>query len=202
MTKHTNPAAVASVRCSTMPATAAGLYHRCQAWLRQLPPQLDLPFILQTTALLLLADLPPGQLGHTLRSQADVLLPSALIFLLLLCSGHSQPAPRQHGRLASLMSALIMTALLLLSFILSCTILFPDMAGSHVGSMLATVSIGSLIIAILANLRTTHVQLRQPAAAAARQAPRHHPAPWQRWLRGYLRLVVLLAACKLLLAML
>jgi|APCry1669189844_1035258.scaffolds.fasta_scaffold14225_2 hypothetical protein len=202
MTKQNNPAVVARVRHSTMPNTAAGLYHRCQAWLRQLPPQLDLPFILQATALLLLADLPPGQLGHTLRTQATVLLPSALVFLLLTCSGNCQGAPRQHGRLASLMSALVMTALLLLSFILSCAILFPDMAGSRVGSMLATVSIGSLIIAILANLRSTHVQLRQPAAVSARQAPRHHPVPWLHWLRGYLRLVLLLAACKLLLAML
>ncbi|MBA4708732.1 hypothetical protein [Aquitalea aquatica] len=200
MTKHTNSVAVASVRCSTMPATAAGLYHRCQAWLRQLPPQLDLPFILQATALLLLADLPPGQLSHTLRSQADVLLPSALVFLLLLFSGNSE-LTRQHGRLASFMSALVMTALLLLSFILSYTMLFPDMAGSHVGSMLISVSIGSLIIAILSNLRSTHVQLRQPVAASARQAPKHHPA-WLRWLRGYLRLVLLLVACKLLLGLL
>lgn len=203
MTKQINPAIAANVRNNSMPTTTPSLHQRCQAWLQQLPPQLDLPFILQATALLLLADLPPGQLSHTLHTQADVLLPSALVFLLLHCSGNSQAALRQYGRFASLISALLMTALLMLSFILSCAILFPDMAGNAIGRMLSTVSIGSLIIAILAHLRSTHVQLHQPATSAARpETSQQHARPWLRYLSGYLRLVLLLATCKLLLALL
>jgi hypothetical protein len=62
------------------------------------------------------------------QSLAGVLLPSATVFLLLLCNDEQVLGPWVNGRWLNAFTGLVIAALVLLSMILTASVLFPNLS--------------------------------------------------------------------------
>jgi Mn2+/Fe2+ NRAMP family transporter len=83
-----------------------------------------------------------GLLTNAVQTLAGVLLPSATVFLLLLCNDKAVLGPWVNGRWLNLFTGLVIWVLVLLSLILTAATVFPDMPGR---SMVAILGVGSLV---------------------------------------------------------
>jgi NRAMP (natural resistance-associated macrophage protein)-like metal ion transporter len=83
------------------------------------------------TALVLIPGVPLGTLTNGVQTLAGVLLPSASVFLLLLCNDKAVLGPWVNGRKLNVFTSIVVWILVLLSVILTASVLFPDI-GSHV----------------------------------------------------------------------
>jgi Mn2+/Fe2+ NRAMP family transporter len=83
-----------------------------------------------------------GLLTNAVQTLAGVLLPSATVFLLLLCNDKAVLGPWVNGRWLNLFTGLVIWVLVLLSLILTAATVFPDMPGR---SMVAVLGVGSLV---------------------------------------------------------
>jgi Mn2+/Fe2+ NRAMP family transporter len=93
-------------------------------------------------ALVLTPGTPLGLLTNAVQTLAGVLLPSATVFLLLLCNDEEVLGPWVNGPWLNLFTGIVIAALLLLSVILTAAVLFP---GLGAGAMLAILGGGSAI---------------------------------------------------------
>jgi hypothetical protein len=148
-------------------------------------------------ALVLAPNAPLGLLTNAVQTLAGVLLPSATVFLLLLCNDRAVLGPWVNDRWLNLFTGGVIAVLVLLSIILTASVLYPDMSET---AILAIFGGGVLVAAVVAaffllgrNSRT------EPADRAGRTAWRMPPldelAParmsvagrvWMMVLRGYL----------------
>ena len=88
---------------------------------------------------------PLGLLTNLVQTLAGVLLPSATVFLLLLCNDKAVLGPWVNSRSINIFTAAIIAILVLLSAILTASELFPAMSGkTMVKMMIAGIVIGSL----------------------------------------------------------
>ncbi|MFJ1652868.1 NRAMP family divalent metal transporter [Streptomyces sp. NPDC088337] len=90
---------------------------------------------------------PLGLLTEGVQTLAGVLLPSASVFLLLLCNDRAVLGPWVNGRRTNAFTAAVVGVLVALSIILTASVLFPDisahailriMAGCGIAGVLAT----------------------------------------------------------------
>ncbi|MEG3085053.1 NRAMP family divalent metal transporter [Sphingomonas sp. PB2P12] len=81
-------------------------------------------------ALVLLPGTPLGLLTNAVQSLAGVLLPSATVFLLLLCNDEAVLGPWRNGRWLNFFTGAVITVLVLLSVILTASVLFPDLGAT------------------------------------------------------------------------
>ncbi len=72
---------------------------------------------------------PLGLLTVGVQTLAGVLLPSAAVFLLLLCNDKQVLGPWVNGKWLNLFTSAVITVLVLLSIILTSSVLFPDISG-------------------------------------------------------------------------
>ena len=79
-------------------------------------------------ALVLTPGVPLGLLTSAVQSLAGVLLPSATVFLLLLCNDEQVLGPWVNGRWLNAFTGLVIAALVLLSLILTASVLFPNLS--------------------------------------------------------------------------
>ena len=79
-------------------------------------------------ALVLTPGMPLGLLTSAVQSLAGVLLPSATVFLLLLCNDEQVLGPWVNGRWLNAFTGLVIAALVLLSLILTASVLFPNLS--------------------------------------------------------------------------
>jgi len=101
------------------------------------------------------------------QTLAGVLLPSATVFLLLLCNDKEVLGPWANSRRLNDLTAAIIWILVLLSIILTAAVLFPDISGTIIVSILSFgAALGGAIGLQL--LLQTH---RHPSAHAAASAP-------------------------------
>jgi Mn2+/Fe2+ NRAMP family transporter len=77
-------------------------------------------------ALVLTPNAPLGLLTNAVQTLAGVLLPSATVFLLLLCNDRQVVGPWANSRAVNLFTGAFIVVLLLLSVILTASVLFPD----------------------------------------------------------------------------
>ena len=70
---------------------------------------------------------PLGLLTNAVQTLAGVLLPSATVFLLLLCNDKAVLGPWINGRWLNLFTGGVIAVLVLLSIILTASVLYPDM---------------------------------------------------------------------------
>jgi len=77
-------------------------------------------------ALVLTPNAPLGLLTNAVQTLAGVLLPSATVFLLLLCNDRQVVGPWANSRAVNLFTGAVIVVLLLLSVILTASVLFPD----------------------------------------------------------------------------
>ena len=88
---------------------------------------------------------PLGLLTAGVQTLAGVLLPSASVFLLLLCNDRAVLGPWVNGRRTNLFTAAVVGVLVTLSIILTASVLFPDLtAGAIVTIMAACGAVGVL----------------------------------------------------------
>jgi Mn2+/Fe2+ NRAMP family transporter len=151
-------------------------------------------------ALVLTPGVPLGLLTNAVQSLAGVLLPSATVFLLLLCNDEAILGPWANGRWLNLFTGLVIAGLVLLSLILTASVLLPNLPQAAIIGPL----FGGAGLALLAWLlvSATKTAPRRPTFDAAlkdhwRMAPvdrlgraqlRGGARVWMMALRGYLLL--------------
>jgi len=171
--------------------------------------------IVAAAAIVLIPGAPLGLLTTAVQALAGILLPSAAVFLLLLCNDREVLGPWMNPRWLNVLSSFIIGVLLVLSGTLVVTTLFTSLDASKVAVWLA---IGLVAVAAAAGAWFWLTRKRRPPAAprpratmteAERMAWRMppiallKPAEWSTGrkvalltLRGYLVISVLLLIVK------
>jgi len=153
--------------------------------------------IVGSAALVLTPGMPLGLLTAAVQALAGVLLPSATVFLLLLCNDREVLGPWVNGRWLNLFTGAIIAILVLLSLVLTASVLFPSISAGAILSIL----LGGSGLALAVAAATTFGK-HQPVAPSAdqqhwRMPPLHRLRPlhltplarlWMIALRGYLLL--------------
>ncbi|WP_347928486.1 NRAMP family divalent metal transporter [Pseudomonas helvetica] len=103
-------------------------------------------------ALVLIPGVPLGLLTNAVQTLAGVLLPSATVFLLLLCNDKEVLGPWTNKRFTNLITAVIVAVLVLMSVILTAAVAFPDMSGETITNILIGGGMVGLVIAIAVNV--------------------------------------------------
>ena len=98
-------------------------------------------------ALVLVPGTPLGLLTNAVQTLAGVLLPSATVFLLLLCNDHAVLGPRVNGWWLNLFTGAVIAVLLMLSIILTASVLYPDMGETTMFAILGGGTLFTLAIA-------------------------------------------------------
>ena len=105
--------------------------------------------ILLAAGIVLTPGMPLGLLTNAVQALAGVLLPSATVFLLLLCNDEAVLGPWRNGRAANLFTGAVIAALVVLSVILTVSVLFPDWTG---GRAIVSTLVGGGALAVAAAL--------------------------------------------------
>ena len=87
-------------------------------------------------ALVLTPGTPLGLLTNAVQSLAGILLPSATVFLLLLCNDKAVLGPWVNGRWLNLFTGAVIAVLVTLSIILTASVVFPEIEGDTILFML------------------------------------------------------------------
>jgi len=101
------------------------------------------------------------------QTLAGVLLPSATVFLLLLCNDRAVLGPWVNGRLTNLFTGAVIAVPVLLSVILTASVLYPDISG---WTILLILAVGGVLALIVAGI-TLAVQARGVRAGAHDAGP-------------------------------
>jgi Mn2+/Fe2+ NRAMP family transporter len=169
--------------------------------------------VLLAAGIVLIPGAPLGVVTEAVQALAGLLLPSASVFLLLLCNDREVLGPWVNRTWLNVVATVIIAALLMLSGTLMATTVFPHLDGTRVAVWLSIgLAAGMAVTAMI--LRVTRKR-RSPAAALPR-VPREQRAQWRMpslallrpvtWsvplriamlvLRGYLVIAVLLLLIK------
>jgi Mn2+/Fe2+ NRAMP family transporter len=102
-------------------------------------------------AIVLTPGSPLGLLTVAVQTLAGVLLPSATVFLLLLCNDKPVLGPWVNSRWLNYFTGAVVTALVLLSIILTASVLFPDATNEQViVDILVGGGLAGMIVALVA----------------------------------------------------
>ncbi len=94
-------------------------------------------------ALVLIPGVPLGLLTEGVQSLAGVLLPSATVFLLLLCNDKDVLGPWVNSKGLNVFTAAVIWLLVVLSVILTASVLYPGLSGAQiVGTLVVGTAIG------------------------------------------------------------
>jgi NRAMP (natural resistance-associated macrophage protein)-like metal ion transporter len=111
---------------------------------------------------------PLGLLTNAVQTLAGVLLPSATVFLLLLCNDTAVLGPWANSRGLNLFTGAVVAVLVMLSIILTASVLFPDIDAEWIIAILA----GGAVLGVLLTAGTKLFELsRMPPGARAGSAP-------------------------------
>jgi Mn2+/Fe2+ NRAMP family transporter len=101
-------------------------------------------------ALVVIPGVPLGTLTSGVQTLAGVLLPSATVFLLLLCNDRAVLGPWVNGPKTNMFTSLVVWILVMLSVILTASVLFPDISGRMmIAVLLGGLALGAVIGAFL-----------------------------------------------------
>jgi Mn2+/Fe2+ NRAMP family transporter len=158
-----------------------------------------------------------GLLTNAVQTLAGVLLPSATVFLLLLCNDRAVLGPWVNGRWLNLFAGAVIWALVMLSMILTAATVFPELSGERIltvlggGTGLGVFGFGAFVLAnriVSRRAASDRDELRtyQGASRATWRMPPLASLPpaslsfgkrvWMGVLRAYLVAAVLLVAVK------
>jgi len=170
-------------------------------------------------ALVLLPGVPLGLLTNAVQTLAGVLLPSASVFLLLLCNDKQVLGPWVNGKLTNAFTSAVVAVLVILSTVLTAAVAFPDISEDQiiailVGGGVLTVVIGLGALAVRAYRLASPSLVEGPTRSETslpieqwRMPPLHTLAPaqltpstrlWMGVLRMYLVLAVVMAIVRVL----
>ena len=173
-----------------------------------------------SAALVLTPGTPLGLLTNAVQTLAGVLLPSATVFLLLLCNDPAVLGPWVNSRRTNLFTGAVIAVLVMLSIILTASVLFPSISGAHIVTILSVGSVlalaGSVLVKRCERPGAQGSVSEAPVPSSQRPTWRMPPLPelaparltllnrtWLIVLRGYLVIaagLVLLRIAKLVFA--
>jgi NRAMP (natural resistance-associated macrophage protein)-like metal ion transporter len=109
--------------------------------------------VVLAAALVLTPGTPLGLLTNAVQALAGVLLPSATVFLLLLCNDQAVLGPWVNGRPLNVFTGAVIAVLVMLSITLTASVLYPDIGERTIvailgGGMLFTLAIAVALLAI------------------------------------------------------
>jgi NRAMP (natural resistance-associated macrophage protein)-like metal ion transporter len=119
--------------------------------------------IVVAAALVLLPNVPLGLLVNAVQTLAGVLLPSATVFLLMLCNDKAVLGPWVNSRTTNVLGALTVAVLVLLSIILTAAVIFPDLSSRAIERIL----IGGGVACLVVTLAVCLMQIREERLAPA-----------------------------------
>ena len=164
--------------------------------------------------LVLIPGSPLGLLTEAVQTLAGVLLPSATVFLLLLCNDRAVLGPWVNSKGLNLFTGGVVWALVLLSVVLTASVVYPDISGHTIieilagGTLLAVVAL--VAATVLRRLRGAQIVDGAPFVSKAERATWRTPPLdslpkpamtlsrriWMGALRGYLVVAVALVIVK------
>ncbi|MFP3245625.1 MAG: divalent metal cation transporter, partial [Paraburkholderia sp.] len=97
-------------------------------------------------ALVLIPGSPLGLLTEAVQTLAGVLLPSATVFLLLLCNDRAVLGPWVNSMKLNIFTGAVIWVLVMLSIILTASVIYPDITGETILEVLA----GGTVLAVVA----------------------------------------------------
>lgn len=172
--------------------------------------------IVVAAALVLTPGTPLGLLTNLVQTLAGVLLPSATVFLLLLCNDKAVLGPWVNSRRLNWFTAVIIAVLVMLSVILTAAVLFPDISDAQILGVLVGGCVAGTVLAVGVKVyerrRGLEVmpeevhQVSQAVREQWRMPPLESLAParlsisnrmWMLVLRGYLVIAAGLLVVKL-----
>jgi Mn2+/Fe2+ NRAMP family transporter len=125
--------------------------------------------IVIAAGLVLTPGVPLGLLTNAVQTLAGVLLPSATVFLLLLCNDKAVLGPWVNTRWLNLFTGSVIAVLVMLSVILTISVLFPEATNENV--ILSILGSGTLFgVVIAAGTMLVKGKQRKPEPTAAVQA--------------------------------
>ena len=116
--------------------------------------------------LVLTPGVPLGLLTNAVQTLAGVLLPSATVFLLLLCNDKAVLGPWANSTRLNIFTGAVIAVLVMLSVILTASVLFPGMTS---GQMMGVLAGGSAIFLAIGAGLLIH-RLRSKDEAGPREA--------------------------------
>ena len=127
-------------------------------------------------ALVLAPGTPLGLLTNAVQTLAGVLLPSATVFLLLLCNDRAVLGPWVNTRGLNLFTGAVIAVLVMLSIILTASVLYPQMSGETIIAVLVGGGLAALILYLTfgTNRGSDHAA-GEPAGRAMRSTWRMPP---------------------------
>jgi Mn2+/Fe2+ NRAMP family transporter len=147
--------------------------------------------------LVLLPGTPLGLLTNAVQTLAGILLPSATVFLLLLCNDKAVLGPWRNDHWVNMFTGAVIAALVMLSVILTASVLYPNIDSKVILGVLLGGSALTFLVWLMSSLllggrsesidRTGRETWRTPPLAAL--APPHMNTLekiWMAVLRGYL----------------
>jgi Mn2+/Fe2+ NRAMP family transporter len=108
-----------------------------------------------SAAVVLTPGAPLGLLTNAVQTLAGVLLPSATVFLLLLCNDKAVLGPWANSRKTTIFTGIVIAILVMLSVILTASVLFPAISGMHILAILAGGSVLALALSLSARMIDT-----------------------------------------------
>ncbi|KIP13687.1 natural resistance-associated macrophage family protein [Burkholderia sp. MSHR3999] len=104
--------------------------------------------------LVLIPGSPLGLLTEAVQTLAGVLLPSATVFLLLLCNDRQVLGPWVNSTKLNVFTSAVIWVLVLLSIILTASVMYPDISGNAIVDVL----VGGTVFAIAGYLATVLIR--------------------------------------------
>ncbi len=162
--------------------------------------------------LVLTPGVPLGLLTEAVQVLAGVLLPSAIVFLVLLCNDRDVLGPWVNTRRTNVIAATIISVLVMMSVILTASVLFPNISGHAIIGILAIGAVVAALVGIVlvvlgrrAKARVVHVPVEWYDRNTWRMPPLNRlarpPMSLQRkiglfTLRGYLLVAFIMVVVK------
>jgi Mn2+/Fe2+ NRAMP family transporter len=103
--------------------------------------------IVLAAAIVLIPQAPLGLITTAVQALAGVLLPSASVFLLLLCNDRAVLGPWVNSAWLNALAVVIISVLLMLSAILTATTLFPQIDATVLAAILGAILLVTLVVA-------------------------------------------------------
>ncbi|MFI1801657.1 NRAMP family divalent metal transporter [Streptomyces sp. NPDC020379] len=101
--------------------------------------------ILTAAVIVIVPGSPLGLLTTGVQTLAGVLLPSATVFLLLLCNDRTVLGPWVNGRVTNVFTSLVVAALVTMSVILTAAVLFPGITSTAILDITAICGVAGLL---------------------------------------------------------
>ncbi|WP_043262926.1 NRAMP family divalent metal transporter [Streptomyces sp. CT34] len=101
--------------------------------------------VLTSAIIVIIPGSPLGLITNGVQTLAGVLLPSASVFLLLLCNDKAVLGPWVNGRAMNIFTSFVVAVLVTLSIILTASVLFPDITSHAILDIMAVCGVAGIL---------------------------------------------------------